>query len=371
MKMKKRIAAILLGIVSAVVLFGFSGCKEEKQEQTEILHGFESVRELLTVYRVNVGKTELCEDKQYVSEGNGSMKVSLGKEVPQTDFAEDIVLAFVPQGKYFNKEIYSGSGYFAIDIYNPAEKEYELAVDVGNITTDFYTLSKGWNTITTDNFVVGKALSHYELTFRGQKGDSPSFYVDNFRYCKTSEEYEAFNFDSTKEVWLDFSHGMQKTCFELDKLAKPQSVFSAPQFSITRDKKYVASGTGALKVDFNYTREGTMDVTSFQTKEGMIFSKFNDYLGEGNWYLFFAIYNDYDYNIYAEVAIKTVNGESFAKRVQVPAKSWSNQEQSRLYLKEADSALSGSGINAVSVSYSFSGIKTAGSIYLDGIGIQK
>lgn len=373
MKLKKIIAMALL-VVSA---FGCAACRGNSgdssasdTEKTELLHGFNSVKELLTMYRVNIDNTQLCEDSNYITEGKASMKISQSKTVTAEEYAPNMVVAMVPKNKYFNKEIYSGTGYFSVDIYNPNDTAYELCVDVGNTTVDFYTVSQGWNTIKTNNMVVGKTLSHYELTFRSQAGKSAEFYIDNFVYHTQSDKYENYNFDNTATEWFDFSHEMQKTYFELAPLVKAQSVFSAPHFSITKDAQYNRSGAGALKVDFGLTNAGQVDVTSFQTREGMCLSDFSSYISEGGWSFFFDAYNDYSADIYMEVKIVSTSDKTSSKRIKIPAKSWSNPEESKVSLQDVQKDFGGV-LDVKSISYSFTGIRGAGSVYLDGVGIKK
>lgn len=365
MKAKRWIAMALLSCCIAVP----TACTEEPVSSQQLLHGFESVKELLTVYRVNVDNTQLCTETEFVSEGKASMKVATKQEVAADEYASDIVLAFTPTNRYFNESIFLGKGYFSVDIYNPNQTEYEVCVDIGNQTTDIYTLAAGWNTVITNNFVLGQPISHYELTFRSQQGKSAEFFVDNLQYCTEDRDAEAYQFDNKKTVWLDFSNEVEKTYFE--PIGKPLSAFSAPRFTVETNENYSLANDGSLKVAFHYTNGGKIDITTFKTRDTKILEDFNIYVGEENWYFFFDIYNAYNYDIYVDVSITQRNGAIFGKRLKLFAKQWSDSENARIYINEMKDSLLGGEMDAVSVTYSFSGIKTEGCVYIDSVGIKK
>ena len=71
-----------------------------------------------------------------------------------------------------------------------------------------------------------------------------------------------------------------------------------------------------------------------------------------------------------EVKIVSTNDKTTSKRIKVPAKSWSNSEESKLSLQDVQKAFGGS-VAVKYISYSFSGVRGAGSVYLDGVGIKR
>ena len=71
-----------------------------------------------------------------------------------------------------------------------------------------------------------------------------------------------------------------------------------------------------------------------------------------------------------EVKIVGTNDKTSSKRIKIPAKSWSNAEESKISLQDVKTAFGGS-VSVKYISYSFSGVRGAGSVYLDGVGIKK
>ena len=379
MKMKKFLAmalCLLTGVASV-------GCQAPVQEKdsTVSLMGFESVRELLSIYVKNIGEIGLCKEEGMVTQGNASMRISYMYDVKETEYAKDMQIAMMPGNKYFSKQKYLDVEYLAMDVYNANESPYQMAVQVnaeelgGAIVLETYELAPGWNEIYTYvdraafEFASNGSMSYYSLIFRGQKGESPEFFVDNFRCYTTEEEYEKYAFDYEKEIWHDFSHRAETTI--LGVMGTPESVFSKPKLSLNYDPKFIATGKSSLRADFFTKRDGSMDVTAFRTKNYFL-PDFNNYLGEENWYIFFDVYNAYDYDITLQViVISDYNDESYGVSVTIPANSWSNPEECRIYLNDLEEAYTGVGVNAMTVSYFFKGITTAGSVYLDAVGIRK
>lgn len=360
MRFFKKIAILML---VPIVLSGCN-CGKNEDTKTEVLYGFESVKELLTVYRVNVSKTELCKDKNYVSEGDASMKIVCDSPADENTFAADTVVAFTPENKFFNKKDYSYSGNFSIDIFNPNQAEYEMCINVGDVTNDFYVLKSGLNTIETENYSTN--LEFFEITFRGQKGKGHEFYIDNFRYNSSDEKISQYAFDNKKQNFIDFENGYEKTLFELNALAKPESVFSTPRFSVTADKNYIKTGNSALCVQFGKTKDGNYDITSFKTKNGFV-ADISLYKN-GGYFFVSEIYNDFDKDVYVEIVFNAASGETYGKRLKMSAKSWTDTADAKIYIDEITGKISGT---IVSIGYNFSGISGEGCVYIDALKIEK
>lgn len=361
MRFLKKIAIIVL---FPIILSGCN-CGKTEERKTEILHGFESVKELLTVYRVNVTETELCTDKKYVSEGEASMKIVCAPPESENGYAADIVLAFTPENKFFNKKSFTDVGSFSLDVFNPNETEYEICINVSDVTNDFYLLKSGWNKIETENYTT--KLDFFEITFRGQKGKGYEFYIDNFRFDSSDDKMSEYYFDNKKQDFIDFENGYEKTLFELNALTKPESVFSTPRFSVTADKRYIKTGNGALCVRFGKAKDGNYDITSFKTKNGIV-ADLSLYKND-DYYFISEIYNDFDNDIYAEIAFNAASGETYGKRLKIPAKSWGDKDESKIFTDKIVSETGGDSV--VSIGYNFSGISGEGCVYIDSFRIEK
>lgn len=383
MKMKKIIALGLLAIMSAsMTSCSFADFSDTDKEPTEtaqedktLLMGFESVRELLTVYTVNVGQIYENKDAETISQGETSMKVSYQQEVGENDFAANMEVVFMPGNKYFKKVNFEDVSYLSIDVYNPNDRDYEVCVNNGGISTDFFVVKPGWNTLTTyldrsiAKYRFNGAISYYSLMFRGQQGQSPDFYVDNFRYYEASTSYDVYSFDKDKEIWHEFTNSAETTF--LVNMGVPESVFSTPRYTINKNPKYVLTGKSSLKVEFLKKSNGAMDITAFRTADNMM-GDLNSYLNKGDYYLFFDIYNDFDYSISVGVIVfSNYNNETYGATVEIAAKSWSNPLTSRIYLKDMEAAFTGNGLDCMTIAYYINGVTSEGCIYLDSIGVKK
>lgn len=382
MKLKKILAMSLMAITmitasSCTFLSDFTkdSADQTATEQESLLMGFDSVRELLTVYSLNVGQLFVNKDEEMISQGEASMQVSYLKEVGVNEKAADMEVAIMPGNKYFNKQNWEDTEYISVDIYNANASEYEVCVNIAGISIDFYTLKQGWNTIYTyfdrsiAKYKFNGGISAYGLTFRGKYGESPNFYVDNLQFHKTETAYERYTFDKEKEVWHTFENTAELTFFGNQGAA--ESIFSVPRYSINKNPKYVLTGKSSMRVDFKQKSTGEIDVTAFRTADNMM-ADLNKYLGDENWYIFFDVYNDYDYEISLDVLIfSNFNNDVYGQSIKIPAKSWSNPQTARIYLNEMEEAFIGNGLDCMTIAYYFYGITTEGSIYLDSIGIRK
>lgn len=98
----------------------------------------------------------------------------------------------------------------------------------------------------------------------------------------------------------------------------------------------------------------------------------NAYLGEDRYYLSSDIYNDYDYPIECSLVVfSNYANENYQKKFTIPAKSWSNAEDSRIYLDEMLESFTGEGLDCMSIAYYFYGINGSGCVYVDSIGVKK
>ena len=366
-----KIKRVLSLVLSAVCLLSLAACGEEKpslEMKEHLLLGLNAEEEYYSIYRVGMESVELCENKEFVSEGTGSMLVSYGYEVAETATAQNITLGFVPENpNYFNKTSNLDLGYYAIDIFNPQETEFNAVVELGTATDTYYTLKKGWNTLYTYvdrsalHYLYQDGIGYYALTIQGQKGISPDFYIDNFRYYQTETPYTQYAFDGTKEIWHDFTSSVEPTTFTTSG-----TVFTKPRLSVNDDMAFVATGTNSMKIDF-VSSSATNITTSTKLTPVL-----NGYLGNREWYIAFEIYNDFDYPIEVEFKFNsTYNNESYAKTITIAAKSWANNLDARMYLDDINDALTGEAVTCKSLSYTFKKIKSQGSVYLDAIGVRK
>ncbi len=384
--MKKLFSILMIGCI----MLPLAACAEKEGEtpvaagESETLLSFESKRELFSFYRISIAETTLNTDKNFVTDGESSMKISYHYDVAENKFAKDMVLGFVPGKQYFTKETATDISYYAIDVYNPNGRECEAIVNVGGATMDNYTLKEGWNTLYTyvDRTalyqVQKEALGYYSLTFRGGKGVKDDFYVDNWRYFKTDTPFEIYSYDNSltkSTVWHDFSSSAETKLMTVSGTI--ESKYSAPRFHINRDMQYVKTGNSSLKVSFMNKKNGTVDCTAFKTENGTL-PNFNGYLsGARNgekWYISSDVYNAYEQEItltYTLTATDSAGGKQYSKTVSIPAGSWSNEAETRIYLDDVAAAWKVEGLDTLYFRYEVSGVSTAGCVYVDSLGLKK
>lgn len=367
MKLKKWISLL----TCAFLLFGGAACGETEtsnEMKEHLLLSFDSEEQYYSIYRVGMESVDVCTEKEFVSEGTSSMLVSYGYEVAENKRGNDIILGFVPENpKFFNKTTNTDLGYYAIDVYNAQESAYEAVVELGKATKTYYTLQTGWNTLYTYvdraalHYLYQNGIGYYALTIRGNVGESPNFYVDNFRYYETEQPYEKYEFDDKKTIWHDFTNSAEATLF-----SSSGTVFVKPRLSINEDMAFVASGNRSLKIDFI-----SSSYTQLSTPEKLTPS-FDGYLGNREWYFVFEVYNDFDYPIELEFIFNsTYNNEAYSKTITIAAKSWANTQDARMYLDDINDALTGDVITCKNLTYKFKRISSQGTVYLDAVGIRK
>lgn len=265
--MKKFVAITFAMITMVASLFG-AGCGDDKsgnnQEEPKINAGevkssFESVMELQTFgYSKNFYKAALNKDAKYITDGDASAKFTFkGTPTVLTEFK------LYSDTKYFGSRDFSKVKMITLDAFNPDNTPHEFLMSFStskegakkiyqDYTTKSITLQPGYTLVTyeVDRSVAlsicdMKYAEYFTFSFYNEESEY-SLYLDNLRVyetdeavnteTKTYEDGEILLFDNPLDRFLVKANTAMSTTATL------------PTFSIERNPKYIASGSGSLKI---------------------------------------------------------------------------------------------------------------------------
>lgn len=372
MKKLKAIIIILL-VCSTVILATRISLETQAENQTkdskldcDVLISFDSAKDTLKSIRLNnINKAILCSDGKYVKQGSNCLHLCPKMDEDEkkgTQLPWEIYL-------YPTKAVYLDAEYVCIDVYNPSDKNIAAVLTFGSVFEE-YTVEPGENTLW---MYIDRARLEYSsegqikdflLTF---EGECKELYLDNFRCYYSEMDYEKYSNDFTQNIWYSFERegDLANIIYHGTKVSN----FSQPMFNISRDIRYIKSGSGSLKVDFRNTLGGIQDTRSFRVLDNQL-GDLNQYLDKlDKYYIAFPIYNPNNFDISCKVTVfSNYNDETIDVTTTIPAGSWSDSDFV-ITLKRMKEAFSGSGFDILTVAFEFTGMPDGGSVYLDSIGV--
>ena len=268
--MKKLLSIIFLLIVLMTSVFAF-GCKEKTPENGgetvaeqsgDLKCGFESVKELQAFgYSNNFYKAELNKNPEYVTEGDYSARFTF-KGTP-ADITEFKIFS---DTRYFGGKDFSKVNMITLDAFNPTDTPREFVMSFSTsregakklyqkYTEKTVTLAPGHTLVT---YAVDRtvALSICDMkyaeyfTFDFYIGQEEySLYFDNLRVYYTEEQVSVKPKTYEENEILFFDNSLDRFYMGTNTYMCTSSVL--PTLSIERDPRYIASGTGSLKVEYS------------------------------------------------------------------------------------------------------------------------
>lgn len=274
MKFRKTAAVILFAVMVMTLAAGNFGCKKTDLTATEfcVMNGYENYSDLeKTLMNDNIfGRATICKDGNYVTEGEGSMKLDLDFNSEFTASGQFACVFKLNVDRYDEKFRWLDNlTDICIDIYNAQGEEYDFYIGVFGdqnkcwLSDGATVAANSWNFITIPLkpwfFEKDTLVREYRFYIDGVT-ESPSkkatFYVDNIRLGVGAEGVfspSAVPAQKTGEnEILDFD-----TVSDLDYLLARQSVADGEflPFVSLKQSPNIKTGEkqGSLKVGFNRT----------------------------------------------------------------------------------------------------------------------
>lgn len=207
--MKKSIRIIILALLAFTMCFGFTACSEDDSnikpnpytltgvnvfdDGCYILGDFETYYETIQAFYGNsLGKITMVTDSQYVTRGNQAIKVEIrGTEIWSGSVQPYI--CFKTDMQYFQKRVFTDCDYFAVDVFNPTDKEINMYFQINGrlAPTETIVLVPGKNEVKIDittSTYLAELSNVATLNFIFDKGELHNYsqvvYIDNFRAHK-------------------------------------------------------------------------------------------------------------------------------------------------------------------------------------------
>ncbi len=279
--MKKKLIACGMACMCLVATLGvdLKATAATAEDQTQFAHenvmlSFDNYDELLSVLMLGApfGGTDFCSDKNYVVEGESSLRVAPEGEYGTVNTYPTMTV--YTDGESFNEGDFSDLDNISMYVYNANDVELhiQLALNANDnqIAARYspvktYTLApNSWNKVVYD-FTDGalrksmndlKLVNHIKISFmeyKQNKTDEPYiYYFDCLQGQKSQTEIV--------EYQADLSDGQ---IYNFEKLADKNSVLVAstnsetsflPVTSVCTDKVFVTEGTKSLRVEYPCVR---------------------------------------------------------------------------------------------------------------------
>lgn len=270
----KKIIAVMLSAVCALIAAGSSGCKKSAPAATEfcVMNGYENYSDLeKTLMNDNIfGKATICKDGNFVTEGEGSMKLDLDFDSEFTASSQFACVFKLNVDRYDEKFRWLDDiTDICIDIYNAQGTKYDLYVGVYGdqnkcwLSDGAKIAANGWNFVDIPVkpwfFEEDTLVREYRFYIDGvteSEEKKATFYVDNIRIGVGAEGVfsprELPAQSAGENEILDFD-----CADDLDYILSVQSVADGEflPFLSVGQSPYVKIGenSGALKVGFGRT----------------------------------------------------------------------------------------------------------------------
>lgn len=271
----RKINKFLL-LFSIILLFvcGTCGCQDNKTSiksvkgnDCEVLNGFNSYNEIKAKYFGNhFGKAEVNTDKNYISEGNGSLHVLI-----QGDYASKNSYPFVRydlQSEAFGNSDFSNYSNITLDVYNATDKDllfnfwFVALIDSVGLDTpikSYQIKANQWNTLNYDlsdgsikkKFGNLKSISELVIQFPNYKQSEDeqcnSIYIDNF--CGVKGDCHEYNPNRADNEILFFESSGDCNLFESNLYFRKG--YYNPRITQNFNKKYISQGSASMRIDFD------------------------------------------------------------------------------------------------------------------------
>lgn len=391
---------IFILLITVVLMFSslFTGCsscnndqKSQDQQYQEdgsvLVFGFESFEDIMNSVSVSAAesKVTITDDKEYVTQGGYAAKMQFNRKLNEKGYYDNSMFQLLCNTAALKKSDYSDVESVAIDVYNLTDYDIEFVfsksknAEICEYVVFRGVLKTGKNILKMNIDNEGLDFSDtdaFDFSFKGLDGDQSclEICVDNFRVFLSKEKHTLY--DKSKDYdgdnWYDFENSADAFC--MMQFPIPESVFSRPNFSINRDKKYISSGSGSLKVDFYEKRDKTIDITGFRIMDRAM-GDWNRYVGDANWYFTFDAFNATSDTI--SLRLQIINRDGSAEEYYIfPSfdilpNSWSDRKDTRIYVNDVMDYVSADKLDIFTVCFTFLNVKESGSIYIDNIRMAK
>lgn len=380
----KRIFSVFIGIVLLFSVLLTCACGEKAEKindglSVKTMTDFESVQEIMSL-KVTASESKLAlnkEDKQYITSGEGSLKMTFNAKMTAIGYYEDNIVQFIPQQKYFEITDFANVVGFAADIWNENDYEVETCLSFNNRVTviGYRTLQKGYNSVifTFDNNQVyafaKREIQTVDLSFYSGRGNDV-LYMDNVRLISSEKEYVPYDYKAAFSKDLNYSFDTEAETYPIIDLGGYDSIFSRARVSVNRDKRFVKLGEGSLKVDFKTSpKTGKIDNNVIRTYDNMT-GDFNAYVGKG-YYLKADVFNPCDKDVVIEFKVfSTIDDETYAIAVNIKAGSWSDGNL-KIAVDDIKNAFTNDRVSVLTVVFGFYGLDGGDSVYIDNIRFEK
>lgn len=281
----KKLIILTVVVLSLSALFGVGCGNKEKTivdkegnvyadyslsgtDKEVLVYGFDEIKDFQEINATTAfGLTRPNSDKRYVSQGEGSMEVSVEGYSRILHFPEPTddrkQCIFIYPRMFWNDTNLLNVSSFRIDVYNdnPTAKQIGLNV-VGKTNRLIFDpqilLPNQW---TTCDFKVNTKQSYYQglgdvseiaIVFENREyGEDPAhFYLDNFRYVKEetySVRLDVPTFDG--KTICDFEDEYYYlTAVNVWQSAPQGMIYQKPRIEWNSDKTFVKSGEKSLKI---------------------------------------------------------------------------------------------------------------------------
>lgn len=254
----KKIISILLVLLT---LLSFTACKktnEETESNRVLLSTFSCLEELRSFKCYSyLNKIELNTNKEYVTDGDTSVKIYVDGEnggVPEMSVFTDT--------KWTTKKDFSNVQALSVEIYNTSttarKMKFSFMTRFSGATRSEYTgnefvLQPGYNKIVLniDREVASQAcyitkVEYIKFTFENGHADPYVLYMDNLQAHLTKEALPVVTKEYKEGELLFFDDKVDR--YYITPSLEMALATHAQGISINRNKKFIRSGTGSLKI---------------------------------------------------------------------------------------------------------------------------
>ena len=252
----------LICILSAALCFSFAaGCTGGNDGETSskkvLLSTFSGLEELRSFKCYSYfNKVEVNDNEEYVTDGNTSAKFTVDGEggIPE--------VSIFTGTKWLQKKDFSDVQALSVDVFNASEKirsmQFSFMTRYAGTTRSEYTgkefdLVPGYNKIVMniDREVASQAcfidkVEYIKFAFESGHDDPYVIYMDNLQAHLTDEPLPQVSKEYKEGELLFFDDKVDR--YYVSPSLEMALATHAQGISINRDKKFIKSGTGSLKI---------------------------------------------------------------------------------------------------------------------------
>lgn len=238
------------------------------QDKEVLIYGFDELKDFDEITATTMfGLTKPNYDKNFVSQGKGSMEISVegyGEILHFPETVDDRKNSIILYPKYFwkNKD-FSDALSFRFDVFNDSGRAQKITL---NIKTSSHWVCLEPQTVlpgmwTTCDYQIDPERAYYlgmsgieeiliAFEYRAYGQPPAHYYLDNFRYVKADEKSQRLQtptFDGTMICDYEDSYFF-KTATNISQSAPAGIPYLYPKIEWNEDPEYVTSGSKSLKV---------------------------------------------------------------------------------------------------------------------------